>query len=79
MAGKNKRKFGELQKLILKSLRKGPLTINEISSKSGINWNSTNHQLVLLKGNDYAKEIFRHKRLRLFRITERGKKVISKK
>ncbi len=79
MTGAGKRRFKELQSLILKSLKNRPLTINEISEKSGINWNSTSHQLILLKGHEYVKEIFRHKRLRLFEITNTGKKVISKK
>ena len=69
-----KRTFAELQSHILASLRKGPLTINEISAKSEVNWNSTAHQLILLKGNDLVKETFRHKRLRIFELTEQGRK-----
>ena len=76
MAGTGKRRFNELQKLILRSLKKKPLTINEISGKAGINWNSTSHQLILLKGNEYVREIFSHRRLRVFEITEKGRKKI---
>jgi predicted transcriptional regulator len=79
LAGTGKRRFKELQKLILKSLKNKPHTINEISSLSGINWNSTSNQLVLLKGNEYVKEIFSHKRLRIFEITEKGRKTLIKK
>ncbi len=78
MSGIGKRKFGVLQRLILASLSKRPLTINEISESSGINWNTTSRQLILLKGHDCVKEIFSHKRLRLFEITEKGKTVIEK-
>jgi predicted transcriptional regulator len=78
LTGQGKRKFKVLQKLILKSLRSRPLTINEISEKSNINWNSTSHQLILLKGQDYVKEIFSHKRLRLFEITDKGKQLVKK-
>ena len=77
MTGKGKRRFKELQKSILTSLRNSTLTINEISSKSSVNWNSTAHQLILLKGRDYVKEIFSHKRLRIFEITEKGKELLD--
>ena len=77
MTGKGKRKFIQLQKLILKSLKNQNLTINEISAKSKVNWNSTAHQLILLKGHEYVKEVFRHKRLRIFEITERGKSFLN--
>ncbi len=72
LAGK-KRTFRELQKKILQSLKNGPKTINEISLSSGVNWNSTAHQLILLKGSDKVSEIFKHKRLRLFEITKIGR------
>ena len=77
LTGTGKRRFKELQFLILKSLKNNPLTINEISERSGVNWNSTSHQLILLKGHEYVKEIFRHKRLRLFEITDEGERVLK--
>lgn len=79
MTGAGKRRFRELQALILKSLKNRPLTLNEIASESGINWNSTARQIILLKGKDCVKEIFSHRRLRIFEITEKGKKQLAKK
>ena len=77
MTGKGKRKFIQLQKAILKSLKNQNLTINEISAKSKVSWNSTSHQLILLKGHEYVKEVFRHRRLRIFEITEKGKEFLN--
>lgn len=74
MTGTGKRKFIELQRLILKSLKKRRLSINEISESARINWNSTSRQLVLLKGMDFVREVFSHQRLRVFELTEKGKR-----
>lgn len=75
----HKRTNRELQTLILKSLKLEQLTINEISDKTGIYWPNTRHQLILLKGEDYVKEVFRHRRFRLFAITDLGLKLIGNK
>ncbi|MBR9699880.1 hypothetical protein GOV09_05470 [Candidatus Woesearchaeota archaeon] len=76
MAGTGKRTFKQLQKLILRSLKARPLTINEISSKSRVNWNSTAKQLILLKGHELVKEIISHRRLRVFELTKKGRKLL---
>ena len=78
MTGAGKRRFKDLQRLILRSLNKGTKTINEISENAKINWNSTSHQLILLKGQDYVNEIFSHKRLRVFEITDKGRRLLKK-
>ena len=72
MSKLRKRTNKELHKNILKALRSTQLTLNEISKKAGIYWPNTKHQLILLKGNDMVKEVFRHARLRIFEITEQG-------
>ena len=78
MTGKGKRRFKDLQRLILRSLDRSTRTINEISYRAKINWNSTSHQLILLKGQDYVKEIFSHRRLRVFEITDKGRGLLRR-
>jgi predicted transcriptional regulator len=78
MTGKGKRRFKDLQRLILRTLAKSTKTINEISESAKINWNSTSRQLILLKGHELVREIFSHKRLRVFEITDKGRRVLKR-
>ena len=79
MTGEGKRRFVVLQEILLSSLKNSPLTINELAYKSNINWNTTSNQLVLLKGHDLVDEIFTHKRLRIFKISDKGLDYLNSK
>ncbi len=78
MFGERKRTFRELQILILKALKKERLTKYEIAKKASLHFHVVQHQLILLKGQDYVSLDFEHKRFRLFAITKEGLKYLRK-
>ena len=78
MFGEKKRKYSELQKLILIALRTKKLTKNQISKKTGIRWEVVDRQLVLLKGRDYVEIFFAHESMKIFTITKEGLKYLRK-
>jgi predicted transcriptional regulator len=53
------------------------MPIREIAIKSKIDWYSTERHLNYLKGRELVNEVFRHKLLRLFQLTNLGKDVVS--
>lgn len=78
MFGNRKRTYKELQILILKALKKEKSTIYNITKKISLHFNVVNHQLILLKGQDYVALDFEYKRFKLFAITEKGCKYLRK-
>lgn len=78
MFGESKRTFRELQTIILKTLKKGKATAYDISKETGLHYNVVSHQLILLKGHDFASLDFEHKRFRLYSITDKGLKYLRK-
>ncbi len=78
MFGTRKRTFRELQILILKTLKKERLTIYEIAKRASLHFHVVQHQLILLKGQDYVRVDFEHKRFKLFAITKKGLKYLRK-
>jgi predicted transcriptional regulator len=77
MSGYGKRTYEVLQFSILSALKAGPVSVNDLATKSGINWNTTRRQLVLLKGNDLVREVFAHPRLRIYELTEKGRTAVN--
>jgi predicted transcriptional regulator len=78
MFGEGKRTFKELQLLILKAIKTKKLTKNQISRKMNIRWEVVDHQLILLKGQDYAKIFFEHEKMKIYTITKLGLKYLKK-
>lgn len=74
MFGTGKKRFVELQFIILKTLKHGDSTIHNIAKENSLHFHTVQHQLILLKGQDYVNLAFEHKKFRLFSITEKGKK-----
>jgi predicted transcriptional regulator len=66
-----------IRSLILKIVNSNPQPIREIAKKSGIDWYSTERHLTYLKGRGIVKEVFTHRLLRLFQLTELGIQVVS--
>ena len=67
----------KLRILILTSFQNQTLPIREISNRAGIDWYSTERHLTYLKGRDIVKEVFRHRLLRLFELTELGEDIVK--
>ena len=78
MFGSKKRSYRELQTLILKALKKEKLTTYELVKRTSLHFYVVQHQLILLKGHDYVILAFKHKKFRLFAITEDGLKYLGK-
>ena len=73
----SRRTIIELRKTILTCLSDNEFSIHEISKKTNIDWFTVERQLTYLKGLELVTETFRHRLLRLFRITEFGNEVIK--
>lgn len=78
MFGERKRTYRELQILILKALKKEKLTIYELAKRTSLHFHVVQHQLILLKGQDYVTLAFKHKRFKLFSIIDEGLKYLRK-
>ena len=68
-----------LRRIILSHITYQPISINELSDKTKIDWYTVERQLNYLKGRELVAEAFRHRQLRLFKITELGKDVLVTK
>jgi predicted transcriptional regulator len=67
-----RRTLKEIRKRILGSVHTGSQSIREISRTAGVDWYTVERQLTYLKGLGLVREVFRHKLLRLFTLTELG-------
>ncbi len=73
MTGRGKRTHKAIQGQLLRTLAREQLSIHDLASRAGVNWSTTQRQLIILKGKDLVREVFSHPRLRLFEITPKGK------
>jgi predicted ArsR family transcriptional regulator len=78
MFGERKRTYLELQILILKSLKKGNLTVYELAKRTKLHFNVVKHQLILLKGQDFVEVCFKHNQFKLFGLLKDGEKYLRK-
>jgi predicted transcriptional regulator len=75
--GVSRRTFSTLRSAIMLTLSRGTKTINQISTETGINWRTVELHLTYLVGKGFAKEIFNSSYVRIFTLTEEGKKDIA--
>lgn len=75
----SKRTFEKIRTLILISLSKGQQTTNQISQNSGVNWKTVESHLVYFVGRGLVKEVFSSEYVRIFELTEDGKRHIAEK
>jgi len=68
-----RRTFDELRLAILASLGNQQMTINQLSTYSGINWKTVENHLTYLLGKGFVKEVFRSDYIRIFEMTKQGK------
>lgn len=71
-----KRTFTTIRNIILISLSKGQLSINEIATLSGINWKTVENHLTYLIGKKLVRENFSSKYVRLFELTKHGEEYV---
>ena len=78
MFGKKKRRFSEIRLVILRELKQKQSTIYQLAKKTKTDFRTIRHQLILLKGQDYASLIFELNHIRVYDITDKGKKYMVK-
>ena len=67
-----KRRFPEIQHLILSSFENNPKFRQEISNETGLYFSTVNLHLTYLKGLGLVREFSPHHTLMLYEITEEG-------
>lgn len=72
-----KRTFNEIRKKILKDLKKGQKTVNQISSETGINWKTVDNHITYLIGKGFAEVVFESRYVRIYQISDKGKEVVK--
>jgi len=73
-----KRTFSDLRRLILEELMQGKKTVNQLSTKSGINWKTVDNHLIWLTGKGFVQIVFSSPYVKIFEITEKGKEELAK-
>jgi len=73
MQKEQKRKFPEIRDLMIINLEKQK-TINQLANDSGINWRTVEKHLTYLIGKKIVEEIKSSKYIRIFELTENGRK-----
>ncbi len=73
----SKRTFEELREVILASLYKGKMTINQVAHESGINWRTVEKHLTFLIGKKLVREVFSSEYVRIFELDELGRRTVD--
>ncbi|MBI4449057.1 ArsR family transcriptional regulator [Candidatus Woesearchaeota archaeon] len=63
-----KRTFADLRKSILECLRDGRKTVNDISTKTGINWKTVDNHLIYLCGKGLVHKVFDSPYVKIFEL-----------
>lgn len=72
-----KRAYPEIRKSILKAIEGSQKTINEVARTSKVNWKTVQRHLTFFKGTGLIIETFSSPYVRIFEITEEGKKILE--
>ena len=63
---------------LLSSMKDGQKTINQLASVAGVNWKTTQRHLIFLTGKGFVHEVFSSPYVKIYDLTDKGKKVIKK-
>jgi len=72
-----KRTFKQIRAIVLDSLLDKRKTINQIANDTGVNWKTVEKHLTYLIGRAYVEEVFSSEYIRIFELTEKGKRIIK--
>lgn len=72
-----KRTFDELRDALLLCLGDKRITINQLATKTGINWKTVENHLTYLCGKGLVKEVFSSEYVRIFELTLDGKEKLK--
>lgn len=73
-----KRSFSHIRHMILSALVDSRKTINQIAKDIEVNWKTVENHLTYLMGKKFISEVFSSKYVRIFKITEAGKRHLIK-
>ncbi len=76
MFGERKRRFSEIQLVILRTLKTKQRTIYQIAKKTKTDFRTVRHQLILLRGQGYIELVFELNHIRVFAITKDGSRYL---
>lgn len=62
-----KRTFKTIRKLILKDLRTGEKTVNQLAENTGLTWRTVDNHLIYLIGTGKVEPVFVSKYVRIYR------------
>lgn len=71
-----KRLFCVIRARILQSLAAGPLSVNQIATKTGINWKTVDRHIIYLLGKGWTQEVYFCKYVKIVQLTEKGKQLV---
>lgn len=78
MFGERKRRFEEIQLVILRAFRSKQKTTYQIAKQTKTDFRTVRHQLILLRGQGYIELVFELNHIRVFAITKDGNKHLKK-
>lgn len=67
---KKKRKFKELRQQILKELKKGERTLNQLAKATNTNWSTIDKHITYLVGRGKVKSVLQTKYVRIYKLAE---------
>lgn len=67
---RKKRTFKVLRREILKELRKGERTVNQIAKATGIEWRSVDRQLIYLIGTGQVTPVLQTSYVKIYKLAE---------
>ncbi|MEK6822746.1 MAG: ArsR family transcriptional regulator [Nanoarchaeota archaeon] len=68
-----KRRFSTLRLLILKGLKTGQKTVNQLAGDVGINWRTVDNHIVHLVGRGLVAPVFVSPYVKIYQITDAGR------
>ena len=76
---RKKRRFHQLRDLILKNLKPGKKTLNQLASDSGINWKTVERHIIFLIGKGMVHEVFSSPYVKIVELSDKGKEYLEAK
>ena len=67
---RRKRKFAEIRQQILKELKKGEKTLNQLAKATNTNWSTVDKHIIFLVGKGIAEPVLQTKYVRIYRLAK---------
>lgn len=67
---RQKRKFTEIRKIILKDFSKGERTVNQIADSTGLTWRTVDNHIIYLIGKGLVEPVFISRYVKIYKLKE---------